>query len=206
MIWKLYRRIRKFFLSSKTRNECLRILALLLVVLLQGSVIRYETPPSPLEGSEITWSKFPATLTLDLRTYIVETCREFEVPLSLGLAVIWAESRGYTTGINANKHPETGEILSTDHGLMQLNSLTFENTVYRKVSGTNLYRQLKPRENPKDNIYLGIEYLSLLYRELRSWPDAIMSYNCGTYRVKHNKVPAITKQYLNTIVTFMASY
>lgn len=186
----------------------------LMVILYQSTYLsppKISPPPSVstvsmLYGSAKMWSQFSPEFTIELRDYLLVTCDAFRVPRKIGLAVLWTESRGYLNDTSYNRSSSTKAILSIDYGLMQLNSLTFGEIEYRKASDSKLYHRLHPRTNPKDNIYLGIEHLAILYKSLKDWPRAIQAYNCGSRRVLRKTVPESTIKYLDSVLTFIAKY
>lgn len=109
------------------------------------------------------------TLARPERNYLELVCaasREFEVPVSLVLAVIRTESN-----FRKNSVSEAGAM-----GLMQLLPETFlflaEEKLEEKVATSDLF-------DPSVNIRYGTYYLSYLYDRFGDWQTALAAYNAG---------------------------
>jgi len=127
-----------------------------------------------------------------LYNYLVEQCKECDVPLLLAEKVIEVESQFNVWAKHIN---EGGE--SYDSGLFQINSLMQKNLViwFGKAG-----REYNIEGNSWDNIYFGVRVLMANYKKLGTWEKAVQAYNCGERRVINDQIPESTKKYAERIM------
>lgn len=121
--------------------------------------------------------------------HISTCCKQYQVDISLVYAIIKAESN-----FDDNALSDKGAV-----GLMQImpSTATF---VANQVGLQNF-----ELTNPKDNITLGVAYLSYLGKKFDNQKDVICAYNAGENKVKEwlktdGKIPyPETKTYLKRV-------
>ncbi len=126
-------------------------------------------------------------LNIDLQKYIYELCEKKEVPHDLVLAVIKTESNFNPKAKNVNKNG------SVDKGIMQINSC---HTDLCKSLGVNdLF-------DPYQNIRVGVELLSNIYKKYPDVHKSLMVYNMGEFGAKRNwKVGRGTTTYSRRVIS-----
>jgi hypothetical protein len=82
---------------------------------------------------------------------------------------------------------------SYDYGLAQLNSKYIDEFGWRYKFG-----KIDPF-NPEQAIHVAGKHLSVLYAHTGTWEKAFAAYNCGLTRVKQNRIPVKTKEYVEKI-------
>ena len=218
-LYKLWRRSTTFVLKPKPVIEIgLMAIAILLLSAYSPDFIRAEefhglnnalipTPImelAPMEGYSFSnfqldlktfqlqelERQYYASLTGDIK--IVDSIIAYNrgrMPLDLLFAMIERESRFNMYATNTNVDDETGEILSVDRGLFQLNSLSYPDMVESDFFNLDI------------NIPTGIGHIVGDY----VWADknlkmALYAYNAGRTKVEDNRVPRSTYEYAEYIV------
>ena len=101
----------------------------------------------------------------EIATHVISQCLKYDVPVDLAFAIAAHESGFNPDAVKKNIN-SSGDIVSIDRGLFQLNSKTFPNVDWF---------------NPKQNATYGIKYLRNRYEVAGSWEGAILLYNAGLY-------------------------
>jgi len=131
----------------------------------------------PAEAAEVPIEpdkpiRYDVPLSDELQEYIIIECREAvpPVPIEIVLAIIEHESgfQSDAVGHNANG--------STDHGLMQINSVNHE--------WLEIELGLDDMHDPRQNIAAGVHILSGLLEDTGSMTAALMAYQCGPTRAR----------------------
>ena len=141
---------------------------------------------------------YPPMLS-DLELFIRSTCINENVPYEMVKRLITKESNWDTQCISYNK--KKGRIISTDIGLMQINSrysdehISKYKDLKKEVHDYNLF-------DPYDNITIGIRLLKDLKLRLGTWEKAVQAYNCGATAVLMGKVPYTTKIYTKYVLNY----
>lgn len=104
--------------------------------------------------------------------FVLNNCLALNVPVSVVFALRKRESNGKEDQILYNR--VKGRIVSTDYGLLGLNSKTFSKLL--KSKGKDWLME------PENNIHLGIKHLRYLYDKTGNWDDAVCDYN-GRYEL-----------------------
>lgn len=110
-------------------------------------------------------------LSEDLQTYIYKLSKEKDIPHELVLGVIKTESNFNPRAKNINKNG------SIDRGIMQINSC--HEDLCKQLEVTDLY-------NPYQNVKVGVELLSNIYKQYPNIHKAMMVYNMGLNGAKRN--------------------
>lgn len=128
--------------------------------------------PLPVAVEEAAPVRYDVPLEDTLQEYIVITCEAAEppVPVEIVLAVMEHES-GYDP--DAVGHNENG---TTDHGLMQINSVNHE-WIEIELGLTDMH-------DPRHNVAAGVHILSGLLEDEGSMGAALVAYQCGQARAR----------------------
>lgn len=116
---------------------------------------------------------------------ILAAALAYGVPPWLLSSVAWVESRHNPAAVHHNLHPETGELLSTDRGLFQINDKAHPYAPAWDVYGSAHYAAC---------------FLAELRRETGSWRQAVVAYNCGLGRWKAGP-PARSIKYAELVMS-----
>jgi hypothetical protein len=104
------------------------------------------------------------TMNRDITYNLLEKALSNNIPVNKFLSLAWAESRFNLNAINN----DSNENNSIDYGLMQLNSITYNE--YSKDYLMDL----------KNNIELSARHLVNDKEKYGSWEKSFIAYNCGT--------------------------
>lgn len=128
-------------------------------VTIQEEAVYVLPVETPVEEPKFYYS---VNLTHDLQDYIRDLCEQYDVPMSLIIAMIDAES-GFASTIVSR---------TNDYGLMQINIINHD-WLREKIGVTNM---LDPYQNVMSGIYILSDKLSSNDGDIAK---ALMSYNCG---------------------------
>lgn len=154
------------------------------------------TPPIKVESKIVDLTKIDNVRSIvnesindhyydDISKYapmIIKKAKKLKVPVHLALALVKRESQFNPKAINYNTNG------TTDCGLMQLNTSTFE-----ECSQKELF-------DPEINVDLGLGYLREMYDRLGNWKDAVTAYNAGPFRVENKNPPQVSISYTYDIL------
>jgi len=123
------------------------------------------------------------------RAYTIRLCKENNVPVYLFYKLVKTESNWNPRAFNRNTNG------TADRGLCQINSCNykyFSKAYYTGGGRMDLY-------NGFTSIEVSVKFLAFLRKQHVSWKNTIMAYNCGSWRVKRDRIPKITKLYCKLI-------
>ena len=120
----------------------------------------------------------------DIALAILEYADKNSIPLSLAFSLAYAESRYCITAVNQNKND------SIDRGLFQLNNKSFP--------------QLQEQEffNPYISAKYGMSHLRFCIDTAGNEIAGLAMYNAGTTKVRSNKTPQVTLNYVSNIIGY----
>ena len=107
-----------------------------------------------------------------------------DIPLSLAFALAYTESRYNPEAVNSNSNS------TTDRGLFQLNSNSFP-----ALTEADFF-------DPYISAKYGMSHLKFCLRSAGNEVSALAMYNAGTGRVRSNKTPQSTLNYVGKIMTY----
>ena len=107
-----------------------------------------------------------------------------DIPLSLAFALAYAESGYNVKAVNKNSNT------TTDRGLFQLNSNTFPN-----LTEADFF-------DPYVSAKYGMSHLRFCINTAGNEVSALAMYNAGTGRVRSNKTPQVTLNYIGKIMSY----
>lgn len=123
------------------------------------------------------------------RQYLEYECSSHDVPIWIVANLIARESKWNPKAVGVNRDG------TKDLGLMQLNSAFIKEFSYRYRNGL----PFDPLKWP-DNVAIGVEHLSVLYRHTGSWNGALVAYNAGLRRYQIGKAPQDSIDYAEWIL------
>lgn len=151
------------------------------------------------------WKEFSPRFIVEYRNHVLLRCEEYGIPPKIALGMILTESQGNPLAVGKNISSE-GKLLSTDRGIMQLNSMYFADKIKRRIPGTDTIYEYQPFIYVYDNIDLGLQYLVEMHQKFGNWPQAIQAYNCGPTAVLNKQIPKRTVKYLDSVLLFTSLY
>lgn len=109
---------------------------------------------------------------------------------------VWIVARmiEWESGWNPRRKSQRNANGSYDYGLMQLNSRYLDEYSWKYNEG----EEIDPYD-PETNIRVGVRYLSHLRAHTASWYEALWAYNAGLSRVRAQKMPETTLNYLRFV-------
>lgn len=146
----------------------------------------------------------PSNVNKKLVQFIKDECEKQNVPYLLVFKLIQQESDWDSQLSCSNKGWVYGKwvVISTDYGLMQLNSKCFSNFIEWFKDKDRTVKSYDLINNSYDNVQIGIRYLKDLYHSTGNWKLAVAAYNAGLYAVNHNQIPKSSIAYLNRICPY----
>ena len=120
----------------------------------------------------------------DVTHAILTEADKNDIPLSLAFALAYAESNYKVTAINRNKNE------SIDRGLFQLNDKSFPS-----LTEADFF-------DPYISAKYGMSHLRFCINTAGNEVAGLAMYNAGTNRVRTNKTPQSTLNYVNKILTY----
>lgn len=143
-----------------------------------NGLVLYREPQS---RSSVEWFYTHITNSRDVAVAILENAEKNNVPLSLAFALAYVESNYRTNAINKNTN------FTVDRGLFQLNSASFP-----KLTEEDFF-------DPEISAKYGMSHLKYCLNVAGNEITALAMYNAGTNRVKNNKTPQSTLNYVAKI-------
>ena len=137
-----------------------------------------------LSRSAVEWFYFQITGDKDVTQAILTEADKNDIPLSLAFSLAHAESGYNVNGINKNSNT------TTDRGLFQLNSNTFQN-----LTEADFF-------DPYVSAKYGMSHLRFCINTAGNEVSALAMYNAGTGRVRSNRTPQVTLNYIGKIVSY----
>lgn len=139
---------------------------------------------SALSRSSVVWFYNQITGNQDVTLAILTAAEANDIPLSLAFALAYTESRYKVTAVNSNTNK------SIDRGLFQLNNRSFP--------------QLKEEEffDPYISAKYGMSHLRFCLDTAGNEVSALAMYNAGTTKVRSNKTPQVTLNYVSNIIGY----
>lgn len=136
--------------------------------------------------SRASVEKFYTCITRDkdVALAILSEADNNDIPLSLAFALAYTESRYNPKAINSNVNT------TTDRGLFQLNSNSFP-----ALTEADFF-------DPYISAKYGMSHLKFCLNSAGNEVSALAMYNAGTGRVRSNKTPQSTLNYVGKIMTY----
>ena len=138
----------------------------------------------PQSRPAVEWFYTHVTSNREVALAILENADKNDIPLSLAFSLAFVESRFKADAVNSNKNA------TIDRGLFQLNSATFP-----KLTETEFF-------DPKVSAKYGMSHLRYCMDVAGNEITALAMYNAGTARVKQNKTPQHTLNYVAKISNY----
>ena len=120
----------------------------------------------------------------DVALAILSEADKNDIPLSLAFALAYTESRYNPEAVNSNVNT------SIDRGLFQLNSNSFP-----ELTEADFF-------DPYISAKYGMSHLKFCLNSAGNEVSALAMYNAGTGRVRSNKTPQSTLNYIGKIMTY----
>lgn len=140
----------------------------------------FEEPKHTALVEDFLKSKVGST---EISSVIFRETRKNELPISLTLALAWAESRFDPMAVNRNE-------TTVDRGLYQLNNRSFP-----ELTEAEFF-------DPSVNADHGIAYLKYCLERGENEITALAMYNAGPTRVSERGAPRVTLTYIDKIFTY----
>lgn len=138
----------------------------------------------PLSKSAVEWFYCQITGNREVALAILSQADANDIPLSLAFALAHTESSYNVRAINRNANN------SIDRGLFQLNSNSFPS-----LGETDFY-------DANTSARYGLSHLKFCISAAGNEVSALAMYNAGTQRVRSNKTPLTTLNYIGKILTY----
>ena len=132
----------------------------------------------------IKWFYLQITGNKEVTQAILSEAEKNNIPLSLAFALAYTESGYRTNAINKNTN------LSIDRGLFQLNSNSFP-----ELTEEDFF-------DPFVSAKYGMSHLKFCLNYAGNEVSALAMYNAGTNRVRSNKTPQTTLNYVGKIMSY----
>ncbi|MCR4790771.1 MAG: lytic transglycosylase domain-containing protein [Treponemataceae bacterium] len=132
----------------------------------------------------VIWFYNQITHNEEITKAILENANSNNIRLSLAFALAYTESNynPKASHMNTNK--------TIDSGLFQLNNKTFPN-----LTESEMY-------NPYINAHYGLGHLRFCLNTAGNEVSALAMYNAGTTKVRNNKTPQVTLNYVSNIINY----
>lgn len=137
-----------------------------------------------LSRSAVEWFYFQITGDRDVTQAILIEAEKNDIPLSLAFSLAHAESAYNSSAINSNSNS------SIDRGLFQLNSNSFPS-----LTETDFF-------DPFVSAKYGMSHLRFCLNTAGNEVSGLAMYNAGTSRVRSNRTPQVTLNYVGKIVAY----
>lgn len=138
----------------------------------------------PLSRSAVEWFYFQVTGNKNVAQAILSEAEKNDIPLSLAFALAHTESNFNTRAVNKNSNT------TIDRGLFQLNSNSFPD-----LSEADFF-------DPFVSSKYGMSHLKFCLNTAGNEVSALAMYNAGTGRVRSNKTPQSTLNYVGKIMSY----
>lgn len=132
----------------------------------------------------VEWFYLQITGNKEVTQAILSEAEKNNIPLSLAFALAYTESGYRTNAINKNTN------LSIDRGLFQLNSNSFP-----ELTEEDFF-------DPFVSAKYGMSHLKFCLNYAGNEVSALAMYNAGTNRVRSNKTPQTTLNYVGKIMSY----
>ena len=132
----------------------------------------------------VEWFYLQITGNKEVTQAILSEAEKNNIPLSLAFALAYTESGYRTNAINKNTN------LSIDRGLFQLNSNSFP-----ELTEEDFF-------DPFISAKYGMSHLKFCLNYAGNEVSALAMYNAGTNRVRSNKTPQTTLNYVGKIMSY----
>lgn len=132
----------------------------------------------------VEWFYFQITGSRDVAQAVLLEADKNDIPVSLAFALAFIESGFNVKAVNNNSNS------TTDRGLFQLNSNSFP-----KLSEADFF-------DPYISAKYGMSHLKFCLASAGNEISALAMYNAGTSRVRANKTPQTTLNYIGKIVAY----
>ncbi len=150
----------------------------------QKTDLGLELYRSDLSRPSVVWFYNQITGNQDVTLAILTAADANDIPLSLAFALAYTESRYKVTAINSNTNK------SIDRGLFQLNNRSFPS-----LSEEEFF-------NPYVSAKYGMGHLRFCLDTAGNEVSALAMYNAGTTKVRNNKTPQVTLNYVSNIMGY----
>ncbi len=137
-----------------------------------------------MSKAAVEWFYTHITGDRDTAVAILENADKNNVPVSMAFALAYTESHYQTTAIHKNANN------TIDRGLFQLNNNTFP-----KLTEEEFF-------DPEVSARYGISHLKFCLDTAGNDVAALAMYNAGTTRVRSNKTPQTTLNYIGNIIVY----
>lgn len=144
-------------------------------------LVLYRQPSS---RAAVEWFYYNITQDANVTQAILTEADKNNIPLSLAFSLAHTESNYKTDAINSNTNS------SIDRGLFQLNDKSFP-----KLTDDEFF-------DPYVSAKYGISHLKFCLDTAGNEVSALAMYNAGTNRVRSNKTPQTTLNYVGKIVAY----
>lgn len=135
----------------------------------------------PQSRAAVEWFYTHITSSREVASAILENADRNDIPVSLAFALAFVESAYKPTAINRNSN------FTIDRGLFQLNSASFP-----RLAEDDFF-------DPKVSAKYGMMHLRFCLDVAGNEITGLAMYNAGTNRVRNNKTPQITLNYVGKI-------
>lgn len=134
--------------------------------------------------NSVEWFYFQITGNRDVTLAILNEADKNDIPLSLAFALAYTESRYNVKAVNKNSNN------TIDRGLFQLNSNSFP-----KLTEADFF-------DPFISAKYGMSHLKFCISTAGNEVSALAMYNAGTTKVKSNRTPQVTLNYIGKIMSY----
>ena len=138
----------------------------------------------PLSRTAVEWFYFQITGSREVTQAIITEAEKNDIPLSLAFSLAHTESNFNTNATNRNANS------SIDRGLFQLNSNSFP-----ELCEADFF-------DPFVSSRYGMAHLKFCLNTAGNEVSALAMYNAGTGRVRSNKTPQSTLNYVGKIMSY----
>ena len=138
----------------------------------------------PLSRTAVEWFYFQITGSREVTQAILTEAEKNDIPLSLAFSLAHTESNYNTNATNRNANT------TIDRGLFQLNSNSFP-----ELSESDFF-------DPFVSSKYGMSHLKFCLSTAGNEVSALAMYNAGTGRVRSNKTPQSTLNYVGKIMAY----
>jgi len=132
----------------------------------------------------VEWFYAHVTGNEDVAKAILDEAEKNNIPLSLAFSLAYTESRYNVNAVNKNSND------SIDRGLFQLNSNSFPN-----LTESDFF-------DPAVSAKYGMSHLKFCLNTAGNEVSALAMYNAGTNKVRANKTPQSTLNYVGKIMAY----
>lgn len=138
----------------------------------------------PLSRSAVEWFYYQVTGNKNVAQAILSEAEKNDIPLSLAFALAHTESNYNARAVNKNSNT------TIDRGLFQLNSNSFPD-----LTEADFF-------DPFISSKYGMSHLKFCLNTAGNEVSALAMYNAGTGRVRSNKTPQSTLNYVGKIMSY----